>query len=241
VLRVDLTNPGVRLATVIAPDPDGDGPADTSLTSPFRLAANRPVVAFVNTNPWDAVPDASGQRNRRWYAGQPVRISGLAVTDGRVRRTATPSCVSVTVDGRGRVAIGAVTPDAEVREGVAGFQQILRAGTPLTRPGGKPEPRTMFGTDADGKVLWIVVADGRQNGFSEGMTFDEMARFAVELGCHDAANMDGGGSSVLGLVGTEGRLRVVNRPSDRFLGFSRIRPLPMILAVEEVAARPAGN
>ena len=49
----------------------------------------------------------------------------------------------------------------------------------------------------------------------------------------NATNMDGGGSSIMGLVGGDGRLRVVNSPSDRRFGVSRIRPLPMIFTIRE--------
>ena len=38
----------------------------------------------------------------------------------------------------------------------------------------------------------------------------------------------------MSLAGTDGRLRVVNSPSDRFLGrYQKIRPLPVILTIRE--------
>lgn len=58
-----------------------------------------------------------------------------------------------------------------------------------------------------------------------------------ELGCWQATNMDGGGSSVMGMVNSEGEMKIMNSPSDRFFGFTRVRPLPMILTF--IKAEPA--
>ena len=54
-----------------------------------------------------------------------------------------------------------------------------------------------------------------------------------ELGCWDAVNMDGGGSSIMGLAAPDGQMKIVNSPSDRFLGKPKIRPVPMILTIGE--------
>jgi hypothetical protein len=58
--------------------------------------------------------------------------------------------------------------------------------------------------------LYMVVVDGRQTGYSVGMSFAELAAFLRDtLGATDAVNLDGGGSSTMVVDGT---LR--NRPSD---------------------------
>ena len=54
-----------------------------------------------------------------------------------------------------------------------------------------------------------------------------------ELGCWRATNMDGGGSSVMGLINKSGEMKIMNSPSDRFLGLKRIRPLPMVLTIRK--------
>jgi hypothetical protein len=43
--------------------------------------------------------------------------------------------------------------------------------------------------------------------------------------------MDGGGSSIMGLLDKDGKLKVMNSPSDRSFGRVKIRPLPMILTI----------
>jgi exopolysaccharide biosynthesis protein len=69
-------------------------------------------------------------------------------------------------------------------------------------------PRTIVGADRAGDV-WLVTVDGRQPGYSVGMTLAELRQLAVDLGLVDALNLDGGGSTTM-VVGDE----VVNRPSD---------------------------
>lgn len=241
ILRVDLSEGKTEPVVVIAADPDGAGPAEAALTSPLQLAEGRSVLAFVNTNPWDSLPDSAGSRNRRWYEGQPVDIHGLAASGGHTR-SAAGGRVTVWVDAVGRVSVGEAPADGSVVEGMGGFEQIVREGTVVVPPGGAIHPRTAIGVDGSGRVIWLVVVDGRQAGFSEGMSVEELGRVMRDLGCWAAANMDGGGSSIMGLAGADGQLHVVNSPSDREMGFfPRIRPLPMILTIRERSDRSAAD
>ena len=150
-----------------------------------------------------------------------------------MRSPALPGSASVWCDGQGRVFLGDVSGEGRVAEGAAGFQRIVGEGAVAVPPGGPLHPRTAIGVDRTGRVMWLVVVDGRQERYSEGMTLHELGSFMRGLGCWNATNMDGGGSSVMGLVGSGGQLRVVNSPSDRRLGVSRVRPLPMILTIRQ--------
>ena len=231
ILRIDTEDRRVSLAVALGRDPDGGGPAEATLTDPFALADGGPVFAFINTNPWDALPDADGKRNRDWYAGQPVDIIGLAATNGFVQSPSDRSSFPVWIDARGRLTIGPVPSNQAPREGLAGWDQIVRDGASLPGPDANLAPRTAIGLDASGRTLWLVVVDGRQKGFSEGMSRRELADLMRDIGCWSAANLDGGGSSIMALAGPDGRLAVVNSPSDRTLGAVRVRPVPSILTV----------
>ncbi len=68
-------------------------------------------------------------------------------------------------------------------------------------------PRTAVGFNAD--EILLVTVDGRQKDWSVGMTMVELARLMAELGCTEALNLDGGGSTTAWVDG-----EVVNRPSD---------------------------
>ena len=174
VLRVDLTSRKIRPAVVVGADPDGDGPAETALADPLKLASDRSVLAFINSNPWDSLADSAGNRNRRWFEGQPVDIHGLAVAGGRVRSPAHPPIASIWVNSEGRVFLGDTPGDEAVGEATAGFQQIVKGGVLVVPADGAFHPRTAIGVDEDGIVMWLVVVDGRQEQYREGMDLHEL-------------------------------------------------------------------
>ena len=68
------------------------------------------------------------------------------------------------------------------------------------------DPRTIIGMIEPGHYLFIVV-DGRQRGYSDGITYYEGALLAKQLGCTVAYNLDGGKTSQM-LVGS----KVINKP-----------------------------
>jgi exopolysaccharide biosynthesis protein len=76
-------------------------------------------------------------------------------------------------------------------------------------------PRTAVGLDASGTKLIILVVDGRKPGVSIGMGYEEMGAEMARLGCHQALNLDGGGSSVMAVRDpSNGEMRILNVPSD---------------------------
>ncbi len=67
-------------------------------------------------------------------------------------------------------------------------------------------PRTAAGYTKDGKLILLVV-DGRQKE-SRGVSLQELATLMAELGCVEALNLDGGGSSTIVVNGVR-----LNRPA----------------------------
>lgn len=67
-------------------------------------------------------------------------------------------------------------------------------------------PRCAIGYYEPGHYCFIV-ADGRQEGYSEGMTLDELANVFAALGCKAAYNLDGGATAMMVFEGN-----VVNHP-----------------------------
>jgi len=68
-------------------------------------------------------------------------------------------------------------------------------------------PRTAIGQKKDGTVVFVVV-DGRQPGYSMGVTMKQLQEIMVEAGCYNAANLDGGSSTVLSY-----KDEIINQPS----------------------------
>ena len=81
----------------------------------------------------------------------------------------------------------------------------------------EPQPRTAVGLDKNGKKLTIVIVDGRQPGYSQGATLLELAGILLEFNVHNGMNLDGGGSSTLVVMDSEGKSKVLNSPVDNHI------------------------
>lgn len=97
-----------------------------------------------------------------------------------------------------------------------GGPQLVRDGVALYRSGekfttsqlGPRAPRSAVGQLADGRIV-LVAVDGRQPGYSIGLTSYELAKALVRLGAVTAMGLDSGGSTTMAFDGT-----LLNRPSD---------------------------
>lgn len=70
-------------------------------------------------------------------------------------------------------------------------------------------PRTCMGYTSDGYLI-IMVIQGRFPSIAEGATLEQEAKLLIELGCIEALNLDGGGSSCMLINGKE-----TIEPSDK--------------------------
>jgi hypothetical protein len=107
----------------------------------------------------------------------------------------------------------------KIKEALGGLPQIIKNGidiseTQTIKEGSSAKfittrhPRTAIGYNKDKTKLYLLVVDGRQ-AKSVGMQLTELAQFMISIGCWDALNLDGGGSTTM-LV----RDKIVNSPSD---------------------------
>jgi exopolysaccharide biosynthesis protein len=146
---------------------------------------------------------------------------GLAMGDGEVWAQADEHVRRQEVVGVGgrRVEIfprarPLRSPAPWMTGAVSGWPMVVEDCAPVAKlPGSDffthaPHPRTAVGLSADGRQLFLLVADGRRAEVA-GPTLPELAALMVELGACTALNLDGGGSSALWL-----RERIVNQPSD---------------------------
>ncbi|MBQ2754547.1 MAG: S-layer homology domain-containing protein [Clostridia bacterium] len=75
-------------------------------------------------------------------------------------------------------------------------------------------PRTAIGVREDGSSIFYTI-DGRQTGHSYGVQLTTLAKRLKELGCVDAINLDGGGSTTCGVIlPGYSDFTVTNSPSD---------------------------
>jgi hypothetical protein len=103
-----------------------------------------------------------------------------------------------------------------VVDAVGGGPVIVRDGQPVFRALESftsnqlslRNPRTAVGQREDGSIV-LVAVDGRQPGYSTGLTNFELAQTMVRLGAVTASALDAGGSTTMAFDG-----ELLNRPSD---------------------------
>lgn len=102
------------------------------------------------------------------------------------------------------------------REAIGGAPVLIESGADVTSAEAeaipaemtlKTHPRTAIGFTPTRLILFVC--DGRQPNWSMGLTLPELTRTMRDLGCVEALNLDGGGSSTFVV-----RDQVLNRPSD---------------------------
>jgi len=88
------------------------------------------------------------------------------------------------------VGAGPVLLKKNISSDMFGIEEVF--GDSLTRT---KNPRTAICRDFEGKIIFFV-ADGRSE-YSSGLFINETAAIMKSIGCQDAINLDGGGSSCL--------------------------------------------
>jgi hypothetical protein len=218
VAEIDLTNPKVRVrVSPGGPDPDGPGPWQTTLMPPTRIAAREHMDLVINGDFFRArgVKDAEGT-NSSFRAEIWSAVSGPAATDGRVWATSANPRPCLVVNKNREVIIEMLEhPNPDAWEVVAGNTMLIAAAVPVPHTNQVRHPRTAIGLDAARTKLVILVVDGRKPGIAAGMNYDELAAEMIRLGCRDAINLDGGGSSVMAIRDPiTAKFHILNEPTD---------------------------
>lgn len=211
VARVDLKTPGLALqATPPSPSPGHTLRAATV----SEFLAKHGFDLAINADGWKPwQPGIFLIKDFYPHSGDPVSANGITVSDGvAYGKEPRPACKLCFLPGRAVITNGQIP--AGTQQAVTGQVIVLRDGAPTVkppRPGEPLHPRTAVALSADGTVAWLIVVDGRQWYYSEGMSLIEIAEFALELGARDAVNLDGGGSAAM-VVASPAGPRVLNSP-----------------------------
>ncbi len=235
VLEVDLNDPGVSIF-VTPGNPDLDR---TSCEEVIARKTTTFVSEFdlqVGINGDFSEPDCNFSR----IEGKKTGVYGLGVSYREAiqglpeipRDQYSPHnnrpALTFTQPKNGYIGwYGAGTPfPDEVYNAVAGNKMLVEDGQPVDPDTWDPiggalglNPRTSVGLSSDGSKLIIIVIDGRQAGFSEGVMLPEMGEYLIEFGADTGLNLDGGGSSTM-VFGTPSGPDIINYPSD---GTERVR------------------
>jgi hypothetical protein len=220
ILEIDLSNPAISfLVTPGGPecdDPDTDIQEEVLSRRTTTFVADYGVQVGIN----GAFSEPAEEPH---YEYQPRAVLGLAVSDGLQYSTddGMPALTFPQFPQSGTAYIGWAQFPTDVYNAVGGNKMLVENGEPVDAStwdpiGGALEkhPRTSSGLSADGKTLIIIVVDGRQTGFSEGVTLPEMEEYLIEFGAYNGVNHDGGGSSTMVFEGIDGNPTIINYPSD---------------------------
>ncbi|MCC6673442.1 MAG: phosphodiester glycosidase family protein [Planctomycetes bacterium] len=147
--------------------------------------------------------------------GRPV---GLLRSDGK---PITPNdgerygAIGIAADGKVRIEKPPMGDWPKMHHALGAGPMLVRGGKVDVSSGFGHEkarhPRTAVGLTAKNRLL-LVTVDGRA-AEAAGMTCAELAACMLQLGCVDALNLDGGGSTTMWVRG-EPHGGVVNHPSD---------------------------
>lgn len=126
--------------------------------------------------------------------------NGLVICEGKlIWGDKGTSCSVIGFDSKGILHVGTMTAqealDADIQWAVSFGPTLIVNGTPCGGMSSGVNPRTAIGQRANGAVLMLVV-DGRQVD-SLGATFDDLANIMLDYGAVNAANLDGGSSTLM--------------------------------------------
>jgi hypothetical protein len=197
-----------------APGPNGVAlftPAWGPVTPAVEGAIEAALAPFPATAP---NVDLTGPvTEHRQGSGGTIPPGGAVIV---ARGTAAQRLLAEAQPGTGVTVRLRLSPDwSGVVDAIGGGPVLVRGGKPVFRHFElfsseqlARNPRSAVGQRADGRIV-LVVVDGRQPGYSVGMTNFELAQTLVRLGAVAGAGLDGGGSSTMAFDGT-----LLSRPSD---------------------------
>lgn len=215
VLIIDTRVKGTYLF-VTPPDHAEGPPLDARTTSQFlqefgvQIAVNGDgFTPWWSRTPLDYYP----------HAGDPVTPNGYSASGGTIyaRGDQDPTPEPTLFISR-RNALSFNKIPGRVYHAISGDYMLVQQGKPVAGlDNAVINPRTAIGTSANGRWLYLVVVDGRQPFYSEGMTIAELADLLDGLGVANAMSLDGGGSSTMVIQGEDGQPKILNSPIDHYI------------------------
>ncbi len=233
VVEVDLNNPYTKVV------PSYKGMVPTPGKYGVQIMSQQ--AAWAEANGYGNVV-AAMNLSLSWYdsayyvehpelVGEPL---GYMILDGEVymnsngQTSGAQTCVVINFDEKNGEARPADMPKVEIRStssAITGWEeQVIPANFGFLVKDGKNQygkdnnaangaSRSFVGIKEDGTFV-MVMNDGRQSPYSAGFTNYEMAEFMLSLGCVQAVNGDGGGSSAFLSQRPGEELKINCSPSD---------------------------
>ncbi|NJN80229.1 MAG: SH3 domain-containing protein [Anaerolineales bacterium] len=145
--------------------------------------------------------------------GEPVRISDYAASRGNIYSKKKTWQPVIYIGQKNQFSFNTLA--GKVFNAISGDRPVVTDGKVVKNLAAlAPAPRTAIGLNKNGRWLTFMVVDGRQAGYSEGVTLSELGELLLSYGVHTGINMDGGGSSALVIRGFDNKSRTLNSPID---------------------------
>lgn len=173
------------------------------------IAADNGAVFAINGDYYGFRDTGIVIRNGVVYRDEPARTGLAFYTDGTVEiydETTTSADELVAAGVWNTLSFGpALIDDGEILSGIDDVEIDTNFGNHSIQG---EQPRTAVGVIDENHLVFVVV-DGRDDGYSRGVTMTELAEIMQGLGAETAYNLDGGGSSTM-VFSDE----VLNQPSN---------------------------
>jgi GH25 family lysozyme M1 (1,4-beta-N-acetylmuramidase)/SH3-like domain-containing protein len=209
VMAVDMTTVGLEF--LVTPSKLANGYLCTRTTSKFLEEFSMNFA--INGDGYSYLPPSVPPATTCPNGGDPVKVNGFAASRGTVyspNKTAQPI---IYISSRNQVAVNGV--QSKPFNAISGDRVVVKNGAVVKNLAAlEPAPRTAVGVNRNGRWLIFMVVDGRQAGYSEGVTLNELAALLISYGVYQGVNMDGGGSSAMVIKGIDGEARILNSPID---------------------------
>jgi hypothetical protein len=225
-VSIDLSLPGLRFLVTSSPK---DECVPAQKTTQF-LAQTHAKLA-INTHYFFSC--AGAPATDAMVEGALVHPLGVAVAARQAIGTRAWGS-TLYFDEQGRPSIDA--PPEDVVTALSGSARLLQHGNVLPQSDPVVAPRSAIGFNLASNQLMLLVVDGRQRGYSEGLTLRELAELLLELGASDAIELDGGGSATLAVRADDGNVELLNSPIHQRIP-GRERPVSSHLAIDWTDAR----
>jgi hypothetical protein len=218
VLVIDTKTKGFRML-VTPPDHRDGPPLDARTTSQFLQEFSAQIA--INGDgfyPWWS----HGPLDYYPQPGDPVTPSGYAASNGDVYSFGESTEPVLYISRRGFLSF---RKPGNVVNAIAGDRYLVLGGVKVDGLDTlERDPRTAIGFNKNGRWLYLVVVDGRQPFYSDGVTFDKLAEILIAHGAYFAMSLDGGGSTTMVIEGAGGEPVIMNSPIDQYVP-GRERPV----------------
>jgi hypothetical protein len=231
-VSIDLKAPGIGI--FVTPGTATPDLTETNARTATEFLKEFKLQLAVNANffypcieaaPWDYYP-RSGDR---------VNNVGHAISQSQAYSQPDARFPALCFDANNRAQIveNGTCPQGTAHA-VAGDTVLVKNGKSVAQSQEKskddqPYARTVVAIDFTGQKLWLIVADGKQRLYSEGLKLSEITEISMQLGADTVLNLDGGGSATLAVASPSGaqllnapiqnKMPMQQRPISNHLGF----------------------